>query len=663
MIPELALFALILALCLALVMVLLPFVQYYAPNSLWPHLSRSLSYGHGFMVLASFGGLAYAFLSNDFSVAYVAQHSYTRLPALYRFCAVWGAHEGSMLLWVTMLSVWIVGVSAFGKRLPATTLQQVLGVLAAISIGFLLFILFTSNPFVRTWPNVPIDGNDLNPMLQDFGLSIHPPMLYLGYVGFSVAFAFAITGLIQGRLDRQWVRWTQPWTLAAWSFLTLGITLGSWWSYRVLGWGGWWFWDPVENASFLPWLLGAALIHSLAITAKKDNLKAWTVLLALGTFSLSLLGTFLVRSGVLISVHAFAVDPQRGAYILKFLSVVIGGSLVLFALRMPRIKQKIYYELASRESFMLINNALLCVAMFTILLGTLYPLALEALHLSKISVGPPYFNTLFVPIVFFMLVLMGIVPHTQWQSSAHAALITVMVKGGVVSLILGISVPLVLWHQAFSALNVATTLGAWVTLMTLSGSFKKTIVTSSQRVSWPKLSISRSAMLLAHIGLVVTMLGIVFSTHLSVERDVRMMPGDTAIVGPYHFYFDSVTSVTGSNFKAQQGTFKVFKKKQEAVKSLQAQHRIFNVSQMPMATPAIYPSFFYDLYIAMSGEFNDGSWALRLYYKPFIRWIWFGGLMMACGAVLGIIAKIIVKRNRYTCRTSKCEITGKRIHI
>ena len=639
MIPELALFALILACGIAIVLGLIPLGHRYFPCSLWGRLAPALSYGHGLLLLFSFLSLAYAFVKNDFSVAYVAQHSYSHLPAVFRFCAVWGAHEGSMLLWVVILGLWMMAVANKGRFLPKATLQQVLAVLAWISLGFLLFILMTSNPFVRTWPNVPLDGNDLNPLLQDVGLISHPPMLYMGYVGFAVAFAFAITGLIQGRLDKQWVEWTQPWTLMAWIFLTVGIVLGSWWSYRVLGWGGWWFWDPVENASFLPWLLGTALFHSLAVTAKRGAVKAWTVLLAIGTFSLSLLGTFLVRSGVLVSVHAFAVDPARGAYILKFLSVVIGGSLLLFAWRAPKLNQVTHYDLGSRESFMLVNNALLSVAMFTILLGTLYPMILDALHLGKVSVGPPYFNLLFVPVMAIMLFLMGLVPHSRWQRTSMCHLAQATKRWGLVSIIVGCSVPWLLWNKLVPAVSFAAVLVCWVITMTLSSVKQSNVIPTlvfKQRIHF---SFTRWSMVVAHVGLVMVVLGVVVSTHLGAERDVRMSPGDTAIVGPYQFNFDKAYVMTGPNYSGYKAKFNVTQVGRDKIDHLVAQHRLFTVSRMPLALPGIKAGFLHDLYVALGENFEDGSWAVRLYYKPLVRWIWAGGLVMAIGGFCGVLAK------------------------
>ena len=639
MIGELALFSFILATAFAILLALLPLCQRYLAHPVWGQLAPKLTYGHGLFLIASFAFLAATFMSNDFSVLYVAQHSYSHLPMLYRLCAVWSAHEGSMLLWVVILSIWMMAVAYFGHSLPRVSLQRVLAVLAWISLGFLLFILMTSNPFERTWPQIPIDGNDLNPMLQDLGLASHPPMLYMGYVGFSVAFAFAITGLIEGRLDKQWVRWIQPWTLSAWIFLTVGIVLGSWWSYRVLGWGGWWFWDPVENASLLPWLLGTALIHSLAITAKRNAVKAWTVLLAIGTFSLSLLGTFLVRSGVLVSVHAFAVDPARGAYILKFLSLVIGGSLLLFAWRAPKLKQVVPYDIASRESFMLLNNALLSVAMLTVLLGTLYPLLLDALHLSKVSVGPPYFNLLFIPLISIMLFLMGLVPHSSWERNSLGQHTRLLKWWGCISLVVGMSVPWLIWHSWLPALSFSMILACWVTTMTVTGFKRDTQRATVTNTHTKQFNLARIAMLIAHLGLVIVMLGVVVTSHKSVERDVRMSPGDSVQVGSYHFNFIKVYPITGPNYSAYEAQFDVLKEHQQSVQTMLAQHRIFTVSHMPLAVPAIKAGLFYDLYIALGAPFKNGSWALRLYYKPLVRWIWLGGFMMAAGGVCAAWAK------------------------
>ncbi len=635
MIPELGNFALILALCIAIVLAVIPLLGAQTENYRWMSIARPLAYGQLLFIGFSFFCLAYAFVTNDFSVAYVAENSNRHLPAWYRFAAVWGAHEGSMLLWVLILGLWTAAVAKFSRSLPPEVIARVLSVLGMVSVGFLLFTLATSNPFLRLLPNIPHDGQDLNPLLQDPGLVMHPPMLYMGYVGFSVAFAFAIAALISGRLDAAWTRWSRPWTLAAWCFLTLGITLGSWWAYRELGWGGWWFWDPVENASFMPWLVGTALIHCLAVAEKRGALKGWTALLAIFAFSLSLIGTFLVRSGVLTSVHAFAVDPKRGAFILVFLVLVIGASLLLYAWRAASLKSDMHFHLLSRETLLLTNNILLFVAAVTILLGTLYPLIMDALGLGKISVGPPYFNSVFIPLMAPMLFFMGLGPVCRWRQMEGRLLLRRLRFTFLVSLTLGIALPLVVTGGINGMVVLGMCLVFWVALTTLQDAWYRSARRGGMLHGFVHLTRSQYGMIFAHIGVAVCVVGITLSSHYSVERQVKMATGDIVKVGAYRFEFKGVHNIQGPNYRGVAGEFALLRRGRE-VKSVTAEKRTYNVQQMTMTDAGINAGIFRDLYVSLGEPLGDGSWSVRLYYKPFVRWIWLGGLLMMLGGLCAL---------------------------
>lgn len=634
MIPELGHYALILALCFALVQAVFPLLGTFSQQTAWMQLARPTAYGQCLLIGTAFIALAYAFLTHDFSVAYVANHSNSQLPLIYRFCAVWGAHEGSILLWVFLLSVWTVTVAFFSHQLPLVMMARVLAVLGFISLGFLLFLLFTSNPFLRLLPDIPKEGFDLNPLLQDPGLVTHPPMLYMGYVGFSVAFAFAISALIGGKLDATWARWCKPWTLIAWCFLTLGILLGSWWAYRELGWGGWWFWDPVENASFLPWLAGTALIHSLTVTEKRDAFKAWTVLLAIVSFSLSLLGTFLVRSGVLISVHTFAVDPSRGLFMLIFLATVVGVSLSLYAWRVPQVRSTpAIFHLLSRESFLLVNNMLLTGAMLTILLGTLYPLVIDTLGLEKISVGPPYFNIVFMPFIACILFLMGIAPVSQWKNTpvSHTKkLWTVFI----VAFLSAFLLPWLLNYPISWGSVIGLGFASWVILATLYSLLQKTDCFWALK----KLSRKQWGMVVAHCGLAVCAIGVVLVSHYSIQKEVRILPGDITTLGEYTFEFLGTRPLTGPNYTGVEGGVIIKKRANgdHVIAFLQPQQRLYNVQKIALAKTAIDANMFRDLYVALGESLPGKAWSLRLYYKPFVRWIWGGGLLMILGGILAL---------------------------
>ncbi len=625
MIPELGHFALILALLVAVVQGVFPLWGTLNRNTAWQSLARPSALMQAALVALAFACLSSAFLTNDFSVVYVAQHSNTLLPKPYQFAAVWGGHEGSLLLWVLLLAVWSAAVAVFSASLPLAMVARVLGVLGLVSIGFLSFILTTSNPFERLLPAAQ-EGRDLNPLLQDPGLVIHPPMLYMGYVGMSVAFAFAIAALLSGRLDAAWARWSRPWTVIAWSFLTFGIGLGSWWAYYELGWGGWWFWDPVENASLMPWLVATALIHSLMVTEKRGSFKAWTVLLAIGAFSLSLLGTFLVRSGVLTSVHAFASDPSRGVFILLFLALVVGSSLTLFAWRAPQVTLGGSMGLLSRETFLLMNSVLLVVATGAVLLGTLYPLVIDALNLGKLSVGPPYFNLVFAPLMVPLLFIM--IPGTvaRWREAKLSELVVELRWVGLLALVVGCVAPL-----AYGTWSVGTalgwTLGAWVGLGTLWQ-----VV---QRVQKPgRIPASFWGMHLAHLGMAVLVVGVTGVKSFEVERDVRMGLGDEVSIAPYTFRLVGMKNVQGPNYRAVRAEVHVLRNGQP-LEVLSPEKRNYLSTAMPMTEAAIDSGFMRDLYVSL-GDRLDGErpeWSMRVYYKPFVPWLWMGVLLMVFGGV------------------------------
>ncbi|OLU27722.1 heme lyase CcmF/NrfE family subunit [Pseudomonas sp. PA27(2017)] len=636
MIPELGHLSMILALCLALVQATLPLIGAWRGDRQWMSLAQPAAWGQFAFLAFAFACLTYAFMIDDFSVAYVAQNSNTALPWYYKFSAVWGAHEGSLLLWALILGGWTFAVAIFSRQLPEEMLARVLGVMGIISVGFLLFLIVTSNPFTRLLPNVPADGRDLNPLLQDFGLITHPPMLYMGYVGFSVAFAFAIAALLGGKLDAAWARWSRPWTIIAWAFLGIGIALGSWWAYYELGWGGWWFWDPVENASFMPWLVGTALIHSLAVTEKRGVFKSWTVLLAIAAFSLSLLGTFLVRSGVLTSVHAFASDPERGVFILAFLLLVVGGSLTLFALRAPVVRSQVGFGLWSRETLLLANNLILMVAASMILLGTLYPLVLDALSGAKLSVGPPYFNALFVPLMGLLMAVLAVGVLVRWKDTPLRWLIGMLTPVLVASVALALLASL-LWGDFHWAVLGVCLLAAWVTLAGLRDIQDKT---RHKGFFKGMASLGRSywGMQLAHLGLAVCALGVILTSLGSFERDMRMAPGEAVELGGYRFVFEGAAHHEGPNFISDRGTVRIFDgEKQIAV--LHPEKRLYTVQQSVMTEAGIDAGLTRDLFVALGEPLGQGAWAVRIHIKPFVRWIWLGALMMGFGGFLAAADK------------------------
>ncbi|HYR75653.1 MAG TPA: heme lyase CcmF/NrfE family subunit [Pyrinomonadaceae bacterium] len=631
MIPEIGQFALILALMLAVTQATLPLIGAARGIPQFVNVARPAAQAQFIFVAIAFACLAYSFISNDFSVLNVATNSNSLLPLQYRLAATWGSHEGSLLLWVFMLTIWMVAVTLFSNHLPAEMVARVLSVMAVISTGFLLFLLLTSNPFVRQFP-VPPDGRDLNPLLQDPAMVAHPPMLYMGYVGFCVAFAFAVAALISGRLDATWARWSRPWTTVAWMFLTCGIALGSFWAYYELGWGGWWFWDPVENASFMPWLVGTALIHSLAVTEKRGGFKSWTVLLAITAFSLSLLGTFLVRSGVLTSVHAFATDPRRGIFILIFLTLVIGGSLALYAWRAKQVGLGSKFDVVSRESFLLTNNVLLIVAAGSVLLGTLYPLFIDALNLGKLSVGPPYFNSVFVPLMAPAMFLIGVGPIARWKHVKLPELAVRLRWAFMISVLTGILLPFVIGGWKWRA-SLGLVLAFWIVATVVQNIWSRVRTTTGGLSFLGKLKApprSYYGMQLAHLGVAVFIAGVTVVTNYQSEKDVKMNIGDTVNVAGYQFRLNNLAKIQGPNYQAVRADIEVTSDG-SPVAMMHPEKRAFTAAQNVTTETAIDRSILRDLYLSLGDEVGGGAWTVRVYHKPLVNWIWGGALLMAIG--------------------------------
>jgi len=629
MIAEIGLLSLVLALLFATLLAVVPSIGLWRQKPEWIAAARVYVCGQFLFVALAYCSLTYCFLRDDFSVIYVLTNSSVSLPWFYKLCAVWGGHEGSMLLWVAILSLWMLAVNFFSSTLDQAMRSRVLVVLGWLSIGFILFLLTTSNPFARQFQLLTSQGRDLNPLLQDPGFLFHPPMLYMGYVGFSVAFAFAIAALWAGRVEASWAKWTRPWTLAAWCCLTAGITLGSWWAYRELGWGGWWFWDPVENASFMPWLVGTALLHSLAVSEQRQQFKAWTLLLAISAFSLSLVGTFLVRSGVLTSVHAFAVDPQRGLYILLFLLLVIGGSLLLFALRAQTLTRRDQPAPVSRESALLLNNVFLAVVMLTVLMGTVYPLLVDGLGLGKLSVGAPYFNAVFIPLMIPLLLLMGIGVHLRWQRDSFKRIIPGLRGVAALSLIVPVVIVFLTAKQMNGSVLLGLILAFWVILSTVKALYlriKQRGIRDLSQAFW--------GMIVAHVGVAVSVIGIAISSGYGVQDDVKMAPGTSEILAGYHVAFISETALKGPNYHGTRARFII--SDQHRKTTIFPEKRIYNVGQMAMTESAIDVTPFRDIYIALGEPLDDKSWSVRLYYKPFVRWIWGGGFLILAGGLLAL---------------------------
>ncbi|MFT5208862.1 MAG: cytochrome c-type biogenesis protein CcmF [Flavobacterium sp.] len=653
MIAELGHFSLILALGLAIALAIIPALGVYQSRPLLMGMGGSLSAGLFVFVFISICCLANAFLADDFSVDYVARNSNSSLPIQYKISAIWGAHEGSFLLWILVMTGWTLAVSVFSQQLTLDMRSRVLSVLGALTVGFLLFILLTSNPFDRSLPVFPAEGSDLNPLLQDFGLIVHPPMLYMGYVGFAVPFSFAIATLSTGRLDSAWARWSRPWANVAWAFLTVGITLGSWWAYYELGWGGWWFWDAVENASFMPWLVGTALIHSLAATEKRGVFKSWTVLLAIFTFSLSMLGAFLVRSGVLTSVHSFAVDPERGMFILIFLVIVIGSSLTLYAIKASHIKSTADFRFSSREAMLLINNLLLIVAAGAVLLGTIYPLFYEAINDGlKISVGPPYFNKIFVPIVLVLFIAMAFGPVSRWKQTPKA----LMLKRQVVPLataIVIVSLSTAVFASRFEFFLVfVNSIALWIILSLVADMLAKVANKKSKLRGIFSQTPSYYGMMLGHFGIAIAVIGVTSTVYFTEEKDVRMVTGDELTISSYHFKLNKMLQVKGPNYVADQAEIEV-REDGELIAVLRPEKRFYAVARNTMTEADIDAGLFRDLFVALGEPLGDGAWAVRVHYKPFVRWIWFGGMFIALGGFL-----TVADRRYRAKKVKKAEVTA-----
>ncbi|MBN8431963.1 heme lyase CcmF/NrfE family subunit [Microbulbifer salipaludis] len=639
--PELGHFALIVGLLLSVALSVVPLLGTYTGRELWMGTARPLSMGVLAFTTLSYICLTVAFVNSDFSVAYVAQNSNSILPMVYKVTAVWGGHEGSILLWLLMLAGWTAAVAVFSRQLPDVLVARVLSVMGMLLIGFFLFILLTSNPFDRILPFPPADGSDLNPLLQDPGMIIHPPLLYMGYVGFAVAFAFAVAALLEGRLDSAWARWARPWTAIAWSFLTLGIALGSWWAYYELGWGGWWFWDPVENASFMPWLVGTALLHSLAVTEKRGIFRSWTILLSIFAFSLSLLGTFLVRSGVLTSVHAFATDPLRGGFILAFLAVVVGLSLLLFAVRAPAVSAGSVFSAKSRETFLLSNNIVLMLIMAVVITGTLYPLLADALNWGKISVGPPFFNLFFVPLMVVLCVLLGLGIHANWKDTKAHRLVKAWGLPALVAVIAAPVVTLLAGDFHWGAM-LGVLAGLWVVTSSVADILAKSRNAETRWAGLKRQRASYYGMHLGHIGLAVSVLGVALTTVYSVEKDLRMSPGQSEEMSGYEFTFEGVRQVRGPNYQASEGVL-VVRNNGRVVAELLPQKRSYFSGGNIMTEAAIDSGLFRDLYVALGDPMDknnlSGDWAVRVHYKAFVIWIWLGSALMALGGVIAVADK------------------------
>ncbi|MDF1763380.1 MAG: heme lyase CcmF/NrfE family subunit [Oleibacter sp.] len=641
--PEFGQLALIIAFVLAVLQSIVPFVGVQRNQYWMMQYARPLALGQAIFLLVSLFALTGCFLVDDFSVAYVAANSNTLLPTPFKVSAVWGAHEGSLLLWITMLACWGLAVAVLSRSLPLDMVARVLGIMGLISVGFILFTLETSNPFTRILPSPPQNGGDLNPLLQDFGLIVHPPTLYMGYVGLSVAFSFALAALLSGRLDAAWARWSRPWTTAAWVFLTVGIALGSWWAYYELGWGGWWFWDPVENASLMPWLVATALIHSLAVTEKRGLFKSWTVLLAIFAFSLSLLGTFLVRSGVLTSVHAFASDPERGVFILALLGICVGGSLLLFAIKAPTVSSVGRYQWVSRETFLLLNNLVLVVLALAVLIGTLYPLVYDFLGYGKLSVGPAWFNSMFVPLTGGLTLILGLGSMVRWKKDLLGRLFGLSSVAALVALIWAVLIPYLIEDKVNGSVVLGLAMALWVILAMCADAWHKS---QGKIRRLRSLSMSYWGMFLAHIGVAVTVIGITMVANYSIEESVRMAPGDSQQLGDYRFEFVEAHGIKGPNFVADGATIIVYQGN-KVISELKPEKRRYPVRNNVMTEADIDVNLWRDLYVSLGEPLPNGAWGVRLQVKPFMRWVWLGAIFMAIGGILAVMDK------RYRRRTSK----------
>jgi cytochrome c-type biogenesis protein CcmF len=647
MLPELGSFAIILALCFSLIQMIAPICAIHKKNPTYIQLSKSAVYGQFAFLIFAMLCLITSFINNDMTVVYIREHSHALLPFIYRVGAAWGGHEGSLLLWCLILSGWTSAFAILSSVMtPKGNSQQtpllgqhIIMVLGFLSTGFILFLFTTSNPFLRDFPTSLINGADLTPILQDPGLIFHPPMLYLGYVGFAIGFAFAISALIEGQLDSEWAQACRPWIILPWGFLSCGIVLGSWWAYRELGWGGWWFWDPVENASLLPWLSATALIHSLIVSEKRQVFKGWTILLAIVTFTLSLLGTFLVRSGVLVSVHAFASDPTRGIFLLSYLALIIGGAFVLYASRIKNFYQAPNFQLFSRETFLLVNSVVLLTAVATIVIGTLYPIILDALDYGKISVGEPYFNTVFLPIMLPALLLMGAAPHIQWKHQSASIFFKKLSFAMVLSILLGCFGPYFFGFEFHLLAAIGISIALWIIIATLQYVYQ---LWKAQHT----VALKHWSMIIAHIGIAVLMLGITVNKSYSEEKQVKILLGESTTLAGYQFTLKNLNKTQGSNYQGITALFEV-EKNHHRVDLLSAEQRIYTSNKETLSKPGVLFNGWRDLYLALGNSLPDGGWAIRIYYKPFVRWIWFGGLMLLVGGLLPLISYWKKKETSY----------------
>mgnify|MGYP001033220681 FL=1 len=648
MIPELGYFSLTLAMVLSVLLCIFPMWGAHTGNLRLMRAAPSLAIGQFVFVLLSFAALVYASLTDDFTVSYVAYHSSSTLPWYYKITSTWGGHEGAILLWLVMQAGWTAVVAMRSQSLPWVLRARVLGVLGFLGVGFMLYTLLMSSPFERLLPYFPVEGRDLNPLLQDPGMIIHPPLLYMGYVGLSVSFSFAIAALLTGKLDNTWAKWSRPWTMTAWGFLTLGITIGSWWAYSELGWGGWWFWDPVENASLMPWLVATALLHSLSTTEKRGVFKSWTVLLAIAAFSLSLLGTFIVRSGIIVSVHAFASDPNRGMFILAFLAIVVGGGLSLYALRVSQVKSEGRYKFASREVALWLNNIFLVVATLIVLLGTLLPMIHKELGLGSISIGEPFFNKMFAILLVPFAILMGIGPLLRWKQNKWSMLQNKLALSAIVSIV-ATAAWLYSSYDVIAPLTfIATALAVWIFVTTLVDLAAKVTIHKTLAEGFKRLGLSYWAMVLGHVGLAFVIAGVTLTSAYSVERDVSMKPGDKVALNEYQYRFDGVKSIRGANYSGHAGVVTVLKNDKQ-VTVLHAEKRRYDIGMQFMTEAAVDAGFTRDLYLALGEQLSQGAWSLRIYHKPYVRWMWLGGILISIAGFL------VLGDKRYRQKSTKEE--------
>ena len=633
MLPELGHFALILALCLCVLLGTFPLYGAASGNVRFMGLARPLVAGVFVFIGLAYVLLTYSFAVDDFSVTYIQQHSNSLLPFRYKLTAVWGGHEGSFLLWTFMLAGWMLAVAVFSRSMPLEFVARVLGVLGLLSVGYLLFMLATSNPFDRIVPLPPADGADLNSALQDFGFIVHPPTLYMGYVGFSVVFAFAMAALLSGRLDAAWARWCRPWANVAWAILTIGIALGSWWAYYELGWGGWWAWDPVENPPLITWLFGTALIHSLAVTEKRGIFKSWTVMLAILAFAGSLLGTFITRSGLLTSVHAFATDPERGVFILAILTLSVGGALLLFALRAPLLRGRFGFGILSREMLLLVNNLILVVSAASVFLGTLFPMVYQALTDDLISIGPPYFNAIFVPLMALLALVLGVGPISRWKKTSGRYLSTQLLWVGVISLGLGIALPLMITLEFGFGPTITIALALWILLSAVRDIKNKVANKKTLRAGLASLPLSYYGMQLAHLGVATMIVGAALTSVYSTEKSVLLSPGERMNLGGFAFEFVGAKPITGPNFRGMEATLEVYRG-EEFLRELHPERRLYLASGTPSTEMAIDAGFWRDLFVTLGEEKGAAAWSMTIYVKPFVRWVWLGAIFMCLGGVV-----------------------------